>query len=84
MRLAASQRSSLDAEPKMARRRRLGAVRRLVQADVDRAIAARRAAQRARRVETTAAQRARREEAVRVHDGIRSEAPTVEPGVSRR
>ncbi len=72
LRLAASQRNSLDAEAEnKARRRRLGAVpAAVVQADVDRAIAARRAAQRARRVETTAAQRARREEAVRVHDAL--------------
>ena len=62
LRLAASQRNSLDAEAEnKARRRRLGAVpAAVVQADVDRATAARRAAQRARRVETTATQRTMR------------------------
>ena len=87
LRLTASQRSSLDAEAEdEARRRRLGAVpAAVVQAEVDRATAARRAAQRARRVETAAAQRARREEAVRVHDALygRRRRP-VEPGVSVR
>ena len=62
LRLTASQRSSLDAEAEdEARRRRLGAVpAAVVQAEVDRATAARRAAQRARRVETTATQRTMR------------------------
>ena len=88
LRLAASQRNSLDAEAEnKARRRRLGAVpAAVVQADVDRATAARRAAQRARRVETTATQRTMRVDGtvLELLATVGRRWATVEPGVSVR
>lgn len=88
LRLAASQRNSLDAEAEnKARRRRLGAVpAAVVQADVDRAIAARRAAQRARRVETTATQRTLRVDGtvLELLATVGRRWADVEPGVSVR